>query len=429
MKRKTTVVNVHTDIPPELSGLSSSFSNVLSNIDSLYDLQVNKELSIREERSIWQEIPKFLKLAPVPESEQESLEHHIERIKNGIYDLYPITINTLHNKMDLVVGKVFTSEGDKTSYYSGVAGVVNNNYTSTLEQFDSKLDRLCEHLLPATSSKAQSIKDEAPSIKCLDVFFLAGALSVPHKPICIFFSGDNPQNISALSNMTVFINLYAARFGAISLAIAKSYIARADYLEELSEREISDLLLVWLRGHDVGHFIGEDKLGDKMSEFDKDYMILHELKSDMIALYSFELYEDDLLSDGLLERIYLLTAAEMLRYIRRGDLLKHPDSASAYLAWRYFESTGAIEYISDTKNYNLNLTLFKDSVRDFTNELLEIFKNGDPEAARELVGRFGSLENSDQVNIYPADCPKNLKVVLNDNSIAYYIDYNFLSVG
>lgn len=418
MKRQTVRVDLPVHIPDELSALSKTFTDVLFNIESLYKLQLKGDISIRDERRIWNDIPETLGSANIPET-------HIQNLEKGIFDLYPITINSKQDEMDLVIGKVFASEGDSISYYSGVAGVVNNSYKVVIDDFDSKLNLLCQELSAILPNETESIKDKAPNIKCLDVFSLAGAFDVAHKPICIFFSGENSENISTLSNMTVFINLYSARFKALTMEIAKSCLLGSELLENLYDSSISDLLMIWLRGHDVGHFIGVDKLGEEMSQFDIDYMILHELKSDMIALYSFRLYGEDLLGDSLLEKIYFLTFAEMLRYIRRGDLLGHPDSASAYLAWRYFESSGVIEYDSDLLKFNINFDLLEESVSDFTNELLGIFKDRNVDAARELVKRYGSLENMNEGDLFPKDCSQNLRKVLDNNYIAYYIDYSF----
>ena len=418
MKRKTVKVDLPVQISKDLRSISETFNDVLATINSLYSLQQSKDLPIRDERVLWNNIPEALKLADISDD-------HIQNLKKGIFDLYPITINSNNEEMDLVLGKVFASEGDRTSYYCGVAGVVNNSYKAVLEQFDSRLEDLCNQLETSFRDESGSIKDKAPDIKCIDVFSLSGAFDVAHKPICIFFSGENPENISTLSNMTVFANLYSTRFKALTFEIARGHLLDFDLLQGLSDSEISELLLIWLRGHDVGHFIGEDNLGKKLSQFDKDYMILHELKSDIIALYSFRLYKKDLLNDGLAEKIYALTVAEMLRYIRRGDILKYPDSASAYLAWCYFEQNGAITYDSDTKKYKINFALLEQSVSAFVRELLDIFKGGDVQAARELVGRFGSLENLDDSDCFPKDCAYSLREVLNDSDIAYFIDYNF----
>ncbi|MCH7950586.1 MAG: hypothetical protein IH875_08965 [Candidatus Dadabacteria bacterium] len=427
MIRQTALVDIPVYIPKELTDLSKSFADVLLNIGSLYSLQLKGKLSVVVEKDIWREIPKRLRTTEIPERQKDKYEEQIQTIEKGIYDLYPVTVNCGESEVDLIIGKVFSSEGDNVSCYSGAAGVTNNNYINVIDLFDSKLGELCQKLAVRSSNDGESIKNKAPEIKCLDVFSLAGGLDVTHKPICVFFSGESPENISSLSNMTIFLNLYSARFRALTMDIAERYLLGSEIIVKLSDTEISKLLLVWLRGHDVGHFIGEDNLGDTMSEFDTDYMILHELKSDMIALYSFGLFSNDLLNNGLLEKIYYLSVAEMLRYIRRGNILMHPDSASAYLAWCYFERSGAIKYDPGDEKFKIDLALFEDAVSEFTEELLSIFSEGDAERARKLVKCFGGLETTNKTDLSPRDSSENLREVINDTEIAHYIDYNFIT--
>lgn len=426
MIKQTVIVDIPVDIPKELRDLSKAFAYVLLNIGSLYELQRKKDLSLDVENGIWREISKQLRTAEISEDQKHIYEEQLQTLEKGIYDLYPITVKFMESEMDLIIGKVFGSEGDRVSYYSGVAGVVNNQYEHVIDEFDSRLDDLYKELMTLSLSGTTSIRDKAPELKCIDVFSLAGGLDVSHKPICIFFSGDNPQNISSLSNMTVFLNLYTSRFRALTIEVSKRYLQEAKFLEDMDNSEISKLLLIWLRGHDVGHFIGEDKLGEEMSEFDPDYMILHELKSDMIALYSFRMFASELLGGGLLEKIYYLSIAEMLRYIRRGNILNHPDSASAYLAWRYFEHHGAIKLDARYNKYVVDLRLLEVAISDFTNELLNIFKEGNVESARNLVNRFGSIENSNENDPSPKDCSEDLRQVINDTDIAHFIDYSFI---
>ena len=427
MIRQTALVDIQVDIPKELTDLSKSFANVLLNIGSLYALQLKGDLPVVAENGIWREIPKRLRITEIPETEKDNFEEQIQTLEKGIFDLYPVTVNCGDSEVDLIIGKVFSSEGDSVSYYSGAAGLTNNNYINVIDQFDSKLETLCELLAVRSLNGGESIRNKAPEIKCLDVFSLAGGLDVSHKPICVFFSGGSPENISSLSNMRVFLNLYSARFMSLTMDIAGRYLLGSETLQDLSDSEVSKLLLIWLRGHDIGHFIGEDKLGDTMQEFDTDYMILHELKSDMIALYSFRLFSNDLLDKDLLAKIYYLSLSEMLRYIRRGNILKYPDSASAYLAWRYFERSGAIKYDSRDGKFKIDLPLFEDAMSVFTQELLSIFSEGDAGRARQLVKSFGNLQTTNENDFSPRDCSENLREVINDTDIAHYIDYNFIT--
>ena len=129
----------------------------------------------------------------------------------------------------------------------------------------------------------------------------------------------------------------------------------------------------------------------------------------------------------MLEKIYYLSVAEMMRYIRRGNILKHPDSASAYLAWRYFENSGAVKYDPGEEGFKIDLIFLEEAISTFAQELLDIFSQGDAERARQLVRRFGSLEITNDTDFSPKDCSENLREVINDTDIAHYIDYNFIT--
>ncbi len=427
MRRKTAFVDIPANIPKELTDLSQTFAYVLLNIGSLYALQLKGDLSVVAENGIWREILKRLRITEIPATEKDSFEKQIQALEEGIFDLYPINVSCGDSEVDLIIGKVFSSEGDSVSYYSGAAGLTNKDYISVIDQFDSRLETLCGLLEVESFYGGEFIRNKVPEIKCFDVFSLAGGLDLSHKPICVFFSGGSPENLSSLSNMTVFLNLYSARFIFLTMDIARRYLLGSEILLDLRDSEISKLLLIWLRGHDVGHFIGEDRLGDSMTEFDKDYMILHELKSDMIALFSFRMFSNDLLDKDLLEKIYYLSVAEMLRYMRRGDILKYPDSASAYLAWRYFECSGAIKYDPRDEKFKIDLPLFEEAISAFTQELLSIFSEGDTERARQLVKSFGNLQMANDSDLSPMDCSESLREVINDTEIAHYIDYNFIT--
>ena len=80
MKRQTVRVDLPVHIPDELSALSKTFTDVLFNIESLYKLQLKGDISIRDERRIWNDIPETLGSANIPET-------HIHNLEKGIFDL------------------------------------------------------------------------------------------------------------------------------------------------------------------------------------------------------------------------------------------------------------------------------------------------------------------------------------------------------
>ena len=61
MTRQTVIVDIPVDIPQELLDISKTFSYVLLNIGSLYELQLQKDLSVSVENGIWREILRQLR--------------------------------------------------------------------------------------------------------------------------------------------------------------------------------------------------------------------------------------------------------------------------------------------------------------------------------------------------------------------------------
>ena len=135
MRRQTVIVDIPVEIPQDLYDISKAFAYVLLNIGSLYELQLQKDLSVSVENGIWREIPHRLRSAIIPEDQRERYEEQISNLEKGIYDLYPITVLSDKVETDLIIGKIFASEGDRVSYYSGVAGLVNTDYKEIIDQF------------------------------------------------------------------------------------------------------------------------------------------------------------------------------------------------------------------------------------------------------------------------------------------------------
>lgn len=415
-------------LPRDLNGAARAFDDALRIIDALHKNQLSRELTLSLEKSLWNEITERLRAgsSDLPEEYRERYDAGVSALCKGIYDLFLLTAGSAEKgkEIELVIGKVFSSEGEGESYYSGAAGVANREYDELLSEYDISLPLFTESLLTSRGYRGKILQSDIPLISCLNVFSLSGGLNVKHKPICVFFSGGTKENVSSLSRMTVFINLYAARFKEMTEKIALRYLAGAEALTELTPDETARLLLIWLRGHDVGHFIGADRLGRVMSEFDRDYMILHELKSDMISLYNMKHLSDRLLSGGLLHKAYLLAVAEMLRYMRRGGFVNHPDTGSAYLAYRHFRDKGAIRHDPWEGKFIVDMKTFESVVDEFAWDMVRLFADGNETRARGYVNSWGWL-GVEETDGLPRGCPEELRRMIADADFPHYIEYIF----
>jgi hypothetical protein len=422
--RRSAVFDVLVDFNEQLKETIRSFLYALEYVDVLYHLQNANETSTILENNLFGRMVETLKKGAFYLSGEDrlDLEKQVELMARGIYDLCPITLRYRgEDYIDLIIGKVFSPDKNNRGCYSGVIGVINKSFDDLIRTYDAKMDFFLQKLPISEEYRGTSIRGNAPVMRCIDVFSLAGELNIRHKPICIFFSGGGSENLSTLSMVTVFINIYVCRFELISKEIARNYIEGYSTIGSLDYETIARLLLLWLRGHDIGHFYGVDFLEKRMSALDKTYLILHELKSDAVALYNLRYLADDLLNDDLLAKAYIVAVSEMFRYIRRGKFYNYADTASAFLAYMYFKESGSIEFDRDTNRFKINLNKLEKDIESLTANLLKIFAEGDIREATEFVNRWGNIKELGQ-----CDLPDELGV-LEDADIPHYIDLNFVT--
>lgn len=424
MYRRSVVYDVFVNLDEELKETIRSFLRALEYVDALYHIQNTKETSLVLENNLFGRFIETLKKGTLYLSGDEKLniEKRIESMARCIYDLYPITLRYKgQDYIDLIMGKIFSQDRNNCKCYSGAIGVINKSFDSLIQTYDEKIDFFLQKLPIPEQYKGSFARENTPIMRCIDVFSLAGELNIRHKPICVFFSGGGSENLSTLSMMTVFINVYVRRFEFISKEIARNYIEGYSTIENLDYETIARLLLLWLRGHDIGHFYGVDSLEKSMPELDKTYLILHELKSDAVALYNLRHLTDDLLKDDLFAKAYMVAISEMFRYIRRGKFYNYADTASAFLTYMYFKESGSIEFDKEAKKFKINFNKLENDIEKLNTNLIGIFARGDIREATELVNRWGNIKELGQYGL-----PDELGV-LEDADIPHYIDLNFVT--
>ncbi len=424
---KSSSLEIHVTMPEALSGVAELYTEALRVVDEMYEAQLSGHMTLSLEKSKWQEIVGGLVQGEawlLDDGAKGTYRAGVQDLTKGIYDLYPLCARDGRDELELILGRVFTPGGEEEGRYSGLAGVANWSYGPMIAEYDRHARGLAEELLRSCGYKVFTLPESFPAMRCLDVFKLSGALNVTHKPICVFFSGGSKEKVSSLSHMTVFVNLYTARWKAMTEKLAVKYITGAAALEALTDDEAARLLLLWLRGHDIGHFIGADRLSMSMSEQDRDYMILHELKSDMISLYNLKRLSGALFPEENLKTVYLAAVAEMLRYIRRGGCVRHSDTGSAYLAYRHMSDMGAIRQEPWEGKFLVDVERFGQVVEEFTVSLVKLFAEGNSTKARGFVNSWGWLGVEEDDGL-PRGCPEELRRIIADNEIPHYLDYDY----
>ncbi len=415
----TAVLDVTTQIDESARGATLRLLRAQRLVETLYHMQLAEEYTVQLENVLFGKIIDELREAAValPPEDRPSFQKQIEEIKEGIYDLYAVALSLGGEEhINYVFGKIISAERGNRPLWGGALGRVNTNHDELIRRYDSGVDSVIEKLPLPEGYKCSGVADKAPEIKLLDVFSFAGALNISHKPICVFFSGGDRENLSTLSKMVVFINIYTQRFNIISREIARKHFTDFYPLNDIDNESIAKILLMWLRGHDLGHFYGVDNLADNMGELSRSYLILHEFKSDMIALYNLKHLGPELIGKETLINAYYVTLAEMLRYIRRGNIYIHPDSASAYLAYRYFLGSASITLDTKINKFGFNIEKLESDIEELAVELLTTFSEGNAGRAEDSVNRYGDLSR------LSASSPPPRLEFLYDTDIPYYLE-------
>ena len=109
------------------------------------------------------------------------------------------------------------------------------------------------------------------------------------------------------------------------------------------------------------------------------------------------------------------------RYIRRGGFYNYPDTASAFLTYSYLKENGSIGFDPIEGKFKVDFDRLETDIENLTGEVFEVFAEGNMSHAKELVNRWGDINQLGQDGL-----PGELEV-LEDTTIPHYIDFNFIT--
>ena len=358
--------------------LKKHLYKILHVVDSLYSLQRSDANLHGLENYLYKEIISLLNNCTefLPAKSSAKLKAQIKSIEKGIYDIEPIELTTSNkNSVYLMFGKIISSE-DSKKYYSAVLGIEDERFYRLIDDYKKEIQVNCGKLPLINKSEIDNIASLNNSFKCMNAIKLSGYINKKHIPFSLFFSGGAKQDLSSLSNTVLFTNIYIQRFRIISESIGRQLIHPENVIEQSDSDFIEQILVLWLWGHDVGHFLKEDNLKFNISDKNKYmYEVAHELRSDIFSLYLLKQLCGGFLNTKR-DLVYQVFVMEMFRYIRRGEFKNQPDSVSAYLIYRFMLYKKALKIDLDRNKVVLNYAKFGKIIDEFLIVALDLFKSG-----------------------------------------------------
>ena len=392
--------------------LLESFHTVLDCINILFEIsRARKSFQITENyflNTIFEILEKGI--LDIDQESQIKLIEQLEELSEGIYDLFPISYDySEENKLILLFGKVTSPENNNKKMYTGVLGEADYKINKHIDEFDFESMSVFRNL--GLISKNSLFKKKKSKFECMNVNRFAGEFNKNTKPISVFYSGEQTEKISTLSNVVVFTNIYLIRFKLISSKLGYKYIKN---FQCPCDEVLKKILVLWLRGHDLAHSFGEDNLEKNMKENKSEYYILHELKSDLISLLILNQIHNKFF-DVSLNTIYAVFIAEMFRFMRRENPVKFPDSIAAFTLFNYLLDKNVLVYDEIEENFEIYFDMFGEFIEEYTKEIITIFGNGMLENALELLKFSTNNKIKDDINSIP---------FINDMQIPYFLDFD-----
>ena len=406
----------------ELNGFGKqtleSISTVLNYIDLINERGGQDPLILTLENEYYEKILASLRkgISDLESEEKSALSRKLDEMTDGIYDL--VSINFRSPESALIFGKIFSAQKSYQKRYVGAFGLVNTEANDLLRKYDKIAEGFYTDFPFIPDDKKEQFDENKSEINCIDVLRFAGDFKIKYKPISLFYSGTKSRQTPSQSKVALFTNIYFKRFELISELLGRKYIDNFFDENGLSREDINKTLIYWLRGHDIGHFFGRDKLGKNMKDIMKKnmednrriYYILHELKSDIISLLIFKSRLKELYRDFELKNVYLIFISELFRYMRRGNLLHYADGGSAYLTYKYLIDSGAIT-VNKKYIHEIDFEKISNDIEKLCEKLIILFDEGNSLKAVEFVKNLADMENLTSERL-----PEDLEF-LNDNSI------------
>ncbi len=273
----------------------------------------------------------------------------------------------------------------KTAWECGVF-VKDEEATKELQILKSRIDELEQNLPYDKKYIRKSAGGMSNILDIVNVVYFAGDFQEAVKTIATSLPNDPKVHELKGAKKLMFKNMMEAKFEKIVLPIAQELMNSED-LKFVDKKAFTSFVTLHEVSHTLGRgfVLGNEKLSVRkaMKEL---YSTIEECKADILSMYNHKY----LIEQGIYKADYLKKAtstylAGLFRSMRFGKEEAH--GGANYIQFNFLRSTGAIE-IKDGK-FKINDAIFMDKVAELAGIVLKIEADGDYEAAKQLIAKYG----------------------------------------
>ena len=285
----------------------------------------------------------------------------------------------------LLCGPLSTWNGKSKHYLHGVvASVPVKNLNALIARADLFLASNLRYLQALLGVPALEL-GYVPPFVVTDLIACGGEANTYPKQFAYFLPEDEGVKGAASMKSVVYANLYQTRFHRVSLPLAEETLVPFQLNGLTPYRSLRDLLL-WFRGHDIGHSfrLPETNYGRLQSVGLENMWMLQEAIADVMGylmVASGPWWHAFQLDRAECSAVFL---AELLRYIRRGPAW-FPDSGAGFMELSYLLSHGSVSLVADGEQLLWNPDRLYDGMVALAGELVNVVLRADAERATALL--------------------------------------------
>lgn len=278
-------------------------------------------------------------------------------------------------------------------FHSAYFALVDNDADNLIKEADSFLLKIT-HELRAFLGHDIEIQ-EPPLFKVANLIDCGGEANRYPKHFSHFLPEDEGIKYNKVKKTILFKNVYLELIRRISLPGAREHLVCTGYDAGFEHSMLSNHVLLWFRGHDIGHGVRlpntDFKLLSRVGRWFS--MEVQEVLADCFGFIFCMLppWKDRFSVD--LSSLVFLFLSEMLRYLRRaGD---YPDAGAAYIELIFFYKNGVIDIDFKERKIFYSTEGIYNCMLDLAKSICDSILSGEPEKIDRFFYEYSRDENSE----------------------------------
>lgn len=298
----------------------------------------------------------------------------------------------LDGDLEIVIGPYENYEDELFGYktaFEAFLCVVDPEDSANLTKYKNELPWL-ERNLPIPDEHKNLDRGSESPIRVADEIYTAGDTRAGVQTIAFNLPNDERVREAKGSKKVLLKNMMLAKYNAILTPIADRALPAGT-----TDRVTFDAYFNFVLFHELSHGLGPGRLVKDGKETEvrlllKDlYSALEEAKADVMGMWAlYELVDKGVVEPGVGENLAWTVVPGLLRSARFGVTEAH--GLGVVCQFSYLMEKGALEATADGKLLPVE-SKWRDAVRDLCHDLTMLQANGDYDAAKAWVEKYGAV--------------------------------------